>query len=86
MAEDLREDAGEFYPGGTVIPKVPETPIAGGGSGDVALGGDQYFKSEIVDGVQHYKRVEIRYDADMADWGFVLVGDFVLEDGEMVEV
>lgn len=28
MAEDLREDAGEFYPGGTVVPVVP----GGGGS------------------------------------------------------
>ncbi|MBR2921490.1 MAG: hypothetical protein IKC27_09080 [Kiritimatiellae bacterium] len=30
MAEDLREDAGEFYPGGTVVPGVPGVP--GGGS------------------------------------------------------
>lgn len=30
MAEDLREDAGEFYPGGTVVPGVP----GGGGGGE----------------------------------------------------
>lgn len=36
MAEDLREDPGEFYPGGTVVPGlptvVPNVPVAPGGS------------------------------------------------------
>lgn len=32
MAEDLREDPGEFYPGGTVVPGVPVVPGGGGGS------------------------------------------------------
>ena len=37
MAEDLREDPGEFYPGGTVVPGVPVVPnipvVPGGGGG-----------------------------------------------------
>lgn len=70
----------EIYPDGQ------DVEPGSGPSASPWLGADQYHKSEIIDGVQHYKRVEIRYDADMADWGFVLVGDFVLEDGEMVEV
>lgn len=70
----------EIYPDGQ------DVEPGSGPSSSPTLGADQYLKSEIVDGVQHYKRVEIRYDEDMADWGFVLVGDFVLESNEMVEV
>lgn len=69
-----------------VLQGSPEATPGEGPSASPWLGADQYHKSEIVDGVQHYKRVEIRYDADMADWGFILVGDFILENGEMVEV
>lgn len=70
----------EIYPDGQ------DVEPGSGPSASPTLGADQYLKSEIVDGVQHYKRVEIRYDADMADWGFILVGDFILEGNEMVEV
>lgn len=50
------------------------------------LGGDQYLKSEVIDGVQHYKRVEIAYDTDMEDWGFNLTGDYVLSGSSFVAV
>lgn len=58
----------------------------GGADGNyVTMGGDQYLKSEVVDGVQHYKKVEIVYDTDMEDWGFNLTGDYVLSGSSFVE-
>lgn len=73
---------GDLY----VLQGSPEATPGSGPSSSPTLGADQYLKSEIVDGVQHYKRVEIKYDEDMSDWGFILVGDFILEGNEMVEV
>jgi hypothetical protein len=83
---DERRDAGEYYPGGKVIPKVPEVPIAGGGGGDVTLGGDQYVKGNVVDGVQRYKKMVISYDRDMRDWGLSFVGEFILIGDKMVQL
>lgn len=51
MAEDFREDSGEYYPGGTVIPKVPETPVAGGGSGGI---------SQMMIGITHAELKTLR--------------------------
>lgn len=50
-------------------------------------GGDIYAKSEIVDDVQHYKRIGIEYNADMAAWAFSdPAGDYILVNGEFQEV
>lgn len=59
--------------------------------GDPALtvavkGGDTYIKSEVVEGVQHYKLQVIRYDAEMAAWGAEWIGDYILDGGEFVAV
>lgn len=51
------------------------------------IGDDDFKKSQVVDGVQHFKKVEIAYDEDMGDWGFDLTGDYILSaDGEFVPV
>lgn len=81
MSEDERRDPGQYYPGGDV---VPVRPIKADGN-YVTMGADQYIKSEIVDGVQHYKKVVLAYDADMEDWGFNLTGDYILSGSSFVE-
>lgn len=43
-------------------------------------GGDMFFKSEIVEGVQHYKRVTIGFNARLGVWGYNdPEGDYVLD-------
>ena len=43
-------------------------------------GGDVYFKSEVVDEVQHYKRVTIGYNARLGVWGYNdPEGDYILD-------
>lgn len=60
--------------------------VAGDPSSSVAhRGDDSYYKTYVQDGQQHYKRAEVVYDADMGDWGFELVGDYVLVGGVFVE-
>ena len=61
--------------------------------GDLAAGvwyrGEDVFNKAggpDVHGVQHYKRQELRYDEDMHDWTPVWVGDYILENGNFVEV
>ncbi len=49
----------------------------------IAKGSDQYWKSEVVDGVQHYKRVMIVNNPRIG-WGFDLEGDYILVNGEFV--
>lgn len=51
-------------------------------------GEDVFNKAGAPDahGVQHYKRQVLEYDADMADWGVSWVGDYVLVNGQFVEV
>ena len=45
-----------------------------------AKGGDTYFKSEVIDGVQHYKRVTIGYNARLGVWGYNdPEGDYILD-------
>lgn len=48
-------------------------------------GDDVYIKTVKVEGVQHFKRLESVHN-DRIGWGFDLVGDFILVDGEFVEV
>lgn len=62
-----------------------EVRPGGGGSPDYQKKGDiEYLRAYILNGVQHYKRVEIAYDAVMDDWGFNLTGDYVLVDGAFI--
>lgn len=51
----------------------------------VVKGDDVYLKSEIVDGVQHYVVQVIEYDPEIG-WGANWIGDYILVDGEFVEV
>jgi len=82
VARDTREDSGQYYPGGKVIPRQP---VTGDTSRFVRRGEDVYHKSEVISGIQHYKKAEIAFDTDMHDWGFVLTGDYVIgENGEYV--
>lgn len=48
-------------------------------------GGEIYVKSRIVQGVQHYVRQNMEYEAEIG-WGAVWSGDYVLVNGEFVEV
>lgn len=51
----------------------------------VSKGSDIYVKSEVVDEVQHYKKIVIENNQRVG-WGFNLVGDYVLVNGEFQEV
>lgn len=53
-----------------------------GGSSDLPR--DVYHRSEIVDGVQHYKREELRYSERQRAWGAEYVGDYIFIGGEFV--
>lgn len=49
-------------------------------------GGDIYVKSQMVEGVQHYVKQTVSFDADIG-WGADWTGDYILgSDGEFVEV
>lgn len=42
-------------------------------------GGDIYIKSEVIDDIQHYKRLSIAYSSRLGTWGFNdPEGDYVL--------
>lgn len=43
-----------------------------------------FLESEVVDGVQHYKRQEIRFDADMGAWGAEWTGDYIYTPGGFI--
>ena len=50
-------------------------------------GDDIYVKTEIVDGVQHYAKQVVVWDADMNAYGATWTGDFILNsNGEFEEV
>lgn len=49
-------------------------------------GEDIYVKTRVIDGVQHYACQEMSYDAEMGAWGADWLGDYILVDGEFVEV
>lgn len=48
-------------------------------------GDDVYLKSQIIDGMQHYKRMSIVF-SERVGWAYDLVGDYILVDGEFQEV
>jgi len=52
--------------------------------GTVETPRDVYHKSEIVDGVQHYKREVLTYSERQRAWGAEYVGDYVFIGGEFV--
>lgn len=52
--------------------------------GTVETPKDVYHKSEIVEGVQHYKREVLTYSAKQNAWGAEYVGDYVFIGGEFV--
>lgn len=51
--------------------------------GYVAKGDDIYLKSQIVEGVQHFVKQAMEYDAEIG-WGATWSGDYILVDGEYV--
>lgn len=66
-----------------ILDIIAGTPDARPGDPDahyVAKGDDQFVKTAIVDGVQHYKRIVVTYVERMGDWGFDLEGDYILTD------
>lgn len=46
---------------------------------------DIYMKSEVIDEVQHYKKLVLEYDSDMEGWGLNFSGDYVINNNEFVE-
>jgi len=49
-------------------------------------GGDLYLKTQLVEGVQHYTKQSMVFDAEIG-WGAEWTGDYILgSDGEFVEV
>lgn len=55
-----------------------------GASGYEARGEDVYLRTEVVDGVQHYTKQVMVYDAAIG-WGATWEGDYILTDGEFVK-
>jgi hypothetical protein len=51
-------------------------------------GEDVFNKAGAPDaqGIQHYKKQVLAYDAEMGDWGVTWVGDYIIENGNFVEV
>ena len=51
-------------------------------------GEDVYNKAGAPDasGTQHYKKQVLAYNAEMGDWGVTWVGDYIIENGNFVEV
>lgn len=52
--------------------------------GQTVAPADVYHKSEIVDGVQHYKREVLTYSERQRAWGAEYVGDYVFVGGAFV--
>lgn len=65
-----------------VSPDASATP--GGGGASTAT--ETYVKSEVVDGVQHYKKLVLVYSERQKAWGADFVGDYVLSGGKFAEV
>lgn len=68
---------------------VPDTASAEPGDPSasyVVKGGDVYVKSFAEQGVQHYLKQTMVYDAEMAAWGAVWDGDYIIDSsGNFVE-
>ena len=55
-----------------------------GPKGDSA---SKYKESYVdADGRQHYKLETLSYSEEMGDWGLFWTGDYIIKDGEYVEV
>lgn len=86
MDKDTRRDTGDYYPGGTVVTRQPQAATVDWSV--LAKKGEDtyvYFKTDGA-GVKHYKKQVIEYDDDMDDYGAVWTGDYILVNGEYVEV
>lgn len=69
-----------------IVPADASAVHGGGDAGYVAKGSDIYLKSQVVDGVQHYVKQVMAYDADIG-WGAMWTGDYILSaEGEFVLV
>lgn len=61
--------------------KVSDIGVSGAAPGHMDSH-DVYLKSEIVDGVQHYKKEVLVYSERQQAWGADYVGDYILVGGE----
>ena len=52
--------------------------------GETVAPGDVYIKSEVIDGVQHYKKEVLTHSARQNAWGAEYVGDYVFIGGAYV--
>lgn len=59
----------------------PGIPVPGG-----AAKPGVYVESEVVDGVQHFKKERVVFDEVQGEWGAVWEGDYILTAGEYVKV
>ena len=59
-------------------------PIDASGTPGSSEPKDTYHKSEIVDGVQHYKRETLTYSERQRAWGAEFEGDYVFVNGDFV--
>lgn len=64
---------------------TPDAQPGDPSKGYVVKGDDVYLKSEIVEGVQHYVRQSMEYDSEIG-WGANWTGDYVLVNGEFVNL
>ena len=74
MANDFREDSGEFYPGGTVVPGVPVVP--GGGSSVEVVAPSPDGAGKAADAEAVYEALEKKRDktdltVSYKEWGDV---------------
>ena len=67
--------------GDLVVFQVAATETPGG---TVEAPKDVFHKSEIVDGVQHYKRETLTYSQRQQAWGVDFTGDYVFVGGDFV--
>lgn len=75
--------------GNLCIKKDDPTAEPGDLSRGVAYRGEDVFnKAGAPDahGVQHYKKQTLEWSPEMGDWGVVWTGDYILENGQFVEV
>ena len=62
---------------------TPDAQPGDPSKGYVVKGDEIYFKSEVVEGLQHYVKQVMEYDPEIG-WGAAWTGDYILVDGEFV--
>lgn len=69
-----------------VVAATPDAAAGSPGAHYQSKGGDIYIKSEVIDDIQHYKRLSIAYSSRLGTWGFNdPEGDYVLSaNGDFV--